>query len=73
MITLPITIDKDVFAHTIDGISGGVTYTVTMVTYNAGGEGPSISETVITQGNGKYFVYVYIYVSYVCMHVQVCA
>ena len=52
-LSLPISLSHDATVHIFNGLQNGVTYTVTIATYNEGGDGPSVSQAIQTLGGGK--------------------
>ena len=58
--TLPITVSMDTTFYEFDDLEDGVTYTVTVAAFNAGGDGPSVMESIQTIGQSMLRVYMHI-------------
>ena len=54
--SLPITVTMATTFYHFTGLENGVIYTVTIATYNQGGDGPSINTTVQTIGECELIV-----------------
>ena len=61
-ITLPITVGSDVVLYTISGLANSVSYNVTIATYNAGGDGPSITRSIVTLAGRMSNIHVHVHV-----------
>ena len=61
-ITLPITVGSDVVLYTISGLANLVSYNITIATYNAGGDGPSITRSIVTLAGRMSNIHVHVHV-----------
>ena len=63
-ISLPITVGSDVVLYTISGLANSVSYNVTVATYNAGGDGPSITRSIMTLAGRMSNIHVHVHMKH---------